>query len=45
MRLSDRLSKIEEVTAAIAIVSILSGAAVAIIVPFISARLERSRMR
>jgi type II secretory pathway pseudopilin PulG len=32
-------------TEAIAIVSILSGAAVAIVVPFISARLERSRMK
>jgi hypothetical protein len=41
---SDRLFTIDEVTEAIAIVSILSGAAVAIIVPFIGARLERTRM-
>jgi hypothetical protein len=33
------------VTEAIAIVGVLSGAAVAIVVPFISARLERSRIR
>lgn len=45
MRLSDRQCKILEVTEAIAIVSVLSGAAVAIVVPFISARLERSRIR
>lgn len=43
-RTSGRLSNNEGVTEAIAIVSILSGAAVAIVVPFINARLERSRI-
>lgn len=43
---SDRVLNISSgLTEAIAIVSILSGAAVAIVVPFISARLERSRMK
>jgi hypothetical protein len=40
---SEQVSKIQEVAEVIAIVSIVSGAAVAITVPFINARLERSR--
>jgi hypothetical protein len=38
------LFKNEEVAEAIALVSIVSGAAVAVLVPFVNARLERSRL-